>query len=70
MLIPHFGDKKNQTLMLVSQRTSWTSKIHEEMIAEVPINREKSENGFHFCSIPPLPLPSGEKGTMGTYELK
>jgi len=58
MLIPHFGDKKNQTLMLAGQRTSWTSKIHEEMIAEVPRNREKGENGFHFYSIPSLSLPS------------
>jgi len=54
----------SQTLMLVGQRTSWISRIHEEMIAEVPRNREKSENVFHFYSIPSLLLPSGERGSL------
>jgi len=34
MLIPHLGDKKNQTLMLAGQRTSSTSKIHAELIVK------------------------------------
>ena len=45
--------------MLAGQRTSWTSKIHEEMIAEVARIWEKRENGFHFYSLPLLPLPLG-----------
>jgi hypothetical protein len=40
------------------------------MIAEVPRNREKSENVFHFYFIPSLPLPSGERGRVRGYEVK
>jgi hypothetical protein len=37
---------------------------------EWEMNREKSENDFHFYSIPPLPLPSGERGRVRGYNLK
>jgi hypothetical protein len=40
------------------------------MTAKIPRNLEKSENGFHFYSIPSLSLPSGERGRRKRYELK
>jgi hypothetical protein len=40
------------------------------MAGEIPKNLEKRENGFHFYSLPLLPLPFGERGRMRRYELK